>query len=220
MPIKGMLLRLIAFAPMTALGAPVQFIADGTMFSSEAMEIDYRFQGLLGDIVDLTDGTHDVRLRSTNEYTFQFSVHVAKGLVSVSDETSEPPNCKQGSSVSWARPTVASPDATHAYYKVEVESPTFGKPTGLTMCAMAEMASCNAQKIILNAVSEPAGSEIWIDGKKADQLTNIILSVPYCSYERSKWIVLRQPGMINCGREVATAPNSQVNLTCKMSPAH
>jgi hypothetical protein len=215
---KVMLPGVLTIVPMVALGARVQFIADASIFPPEAMSVDYRFQGLLGDIVDLTDGTHQVRLRTASDYTLQFSLHVTSGVFSVSDETSEPPNCKQGLSISWARPTISAPNATHAYYQVKVESPTFGKPTATTMCSLAEMASCNAQKIILNAVSEPPGSEIWIDGKKLDQLTNITLSVPYCSYERKKWIVLRQSGMVNCGREVATAPNSQVNLTCKMSP--
>jgi hypothetical protein len=83
-------------------------------------------------------------------------------------------------------------------------------------CSMPSMAACTNQKIVLTTSSDPAGAEIWINGKKQPFRTNVTLSVPYCLYETSKDLLLRLPNAVNCERRIALAPDAEVAVTCSL----
>jgi hypothetical protein len=202
--------------PVALRAAPIQFLLEGTVFARQPIQVDRNFFGLSGDIVELTDGPHRVDLSTPDGYGFFFTVTISNGSVFVAKPGNSPPNCRPALSVNWPTPTVESGGKSAGYTKIVAANPKFGAPTGVKSCAMASMASCNSHKVILKAVSEPKGAELWIEGVEQPDRTDVTLSVPYCQYERTKRIVLRFPGKINCVREIDLSPDAEIALNCAL----
>jgi hypothetical protein len=200
-------LLLGVLAPATA--AIVYFTTESVALKNMRLTDSSKLIGFVGDVVELKDGSH-----APKDYTLQFTIKISGKLIEVMAANYNPPNCTPELQVEWARPRV-SPHRTYTdVTTIILEDPKFGKPTGNTRCAQYSMAGCTKQKIILTAISNPANSEIWIGGEKQQFRTNATLSVPYCTYETTKDILLRIPNTVNCERSVDLAPDKKVEISC------
>jgi len=210
---------LLASASLACQGAVLQFEAKGTSLVNSSIRSNWNFVGLMGDFIELKDGAHDITFDGPRGYKLRFKIMINDNKASISNVESDAPNCQPALNVNWPMPTVTTSQSWLDVISVGLQEPQFGAPTGMTSCSAALMAGCTKRKIVMDANTSPPGAEIWIDGEKQEARTNVVLSVPYCQYERSKQIVLRAPNVINCTRSVDLVPDAKVEVACTLRVA-
>ena len=208
---------LLALASYSTEAATVLFQSKGDALKQSQLSIGWDFIGLMGDLVDLDDGTHKISVNAPRGYTLQFALTIRGNVLNVASPELIPQNCTEELDVNWRRPDVVDSTEYENVKVIILNDPEFGAPTGDVLCMSSAMAGCTKRKIILTAKSEPNGAEIRIDGKKIQHLTNATLSVPYCEYESSKNITLRMDGKINCKKTILLSPDSVVSIICNFS---
>lgn len=194
----------------------VRFMAEGSGLKGQAVKDRYELVGFVGDFVDLNEGTHEISVDAPQGYTLKFSVNVVGSAVSVVDATTHAPNCQPQLEVNWPPPRVLATNNSGKSVTISIADPQFGAPTGREECSSASMAGCNQRKVILEATSDPAGAEVWINGKKQPFATNVTLSVPFCEYDKSTNVLLRRSDSVNCMRTINLSPDAQVAVNCQL----
>ncbi|MFH1870706.1 MAG: hypothetical protein ABIK82_22895 [Pseudomonadota bacterium] len=179
------------------------------------MTSKWRLIGLVGDVVELNDGEHQIRVETPNDYSLEFVVTVSGKKVTVTSAESHLPNCMPGARITWPIPTVKQSGADEIPMII-LADPVFGEHSEVESCVQALMAGCTMHKFVLAATSDPIGAEIWIDGEKQPYRTNTTLSVPFCDHRESIDVLLRADNAVNCSRKVALVPDLAVNLHCSL----
>jgi hypothetical protein len=206
---------LVAAVP-PAGAATVQLVAGGRVLSNARVTDRGKLIGFVGDFVQLEDGIHEIAVDAPRDYILEVTAKVTGQEVEVTATNPRPANCKPELAVTWPVPRLRPHDSFKGVLTAVLGDPQFGAPTGRMQCSMPSMAACTNQKIVLTTSSDPAGAEIWINGKKQPFRTNVTLSVPYCLYETSKDLLLRLPNAVNCERRIALAPDAEVAVTCSL----
>ncbi|MEM9624663.1 MAG: hypothetical protein AAGA21_00410 [Pseudomonadota bacterium] len=193
----------------------VHFKTEGRALRNAELKSEENILGLVGDFVELKDGTYDVSLDAPNDYELHFSLLVDGNRLSVLESDARPANCSPERRVRWPQPKTARSADYNNVRTITLEDPIFGPPTGEPIsCIQHSWLGCSKRKVILTAESEPRGAEIWIDGKKQDNQTNRTLSVPYCVDDKVKSVLLRMENKINCEESVDLSPDARVTIAC------
>jgi len=207
---------LLSFAdPSQARASDVRFNATGESLQGAALTEEGRLVGFVGDVIELRNGRHRINVAAPQDYNLVLTLRIVDRRVDVVETQREPKKCKPELHVDWSKPRIQASPMPTGITDVFLSEPRFGEPTGRTLgCMMPALARCNPRKVILEAMSEPDGAEIWIDSEKQRYRTNTTLSVPYCDYETTKKILLRIPERVNCQRDIELAPDARIELTC------
>jgi len=194
----------------------VHFESDGEALRNARLAEEGRLIGFVGDVMEWSDGIHKISIDAPRDYTLRLTVKVQGRQIQIMETQHQPATCMPELRVNWPKP-VANPNRTFkGVTTITVQDPQFGEPTGRTSCVQPSMVGCTKRKVILTATSEPAGAEIWINSERQEYRTNATLSVPYCTYESSKDVLIRLLGKTNCGRSIQLAPDARVKLNCAL----
>lgn len=194
---------------------PMQVVLKGKAFSSNEVKVDYLFAGLAEDVIEIPNGKHYLTFQTKDDYTFIIGLEVTENATKVISHDHRAPNCSKAREVTWDAPILIE-NGKNGVSQLQIPEPSFGEIQEETNCVSAVMASCNPRKVVLTASSVPKEAEIWIDGKKLAQATDVTLSVPYCGYETTKQLVYRMAGKINCHRDLQLSPDAKIDASCEM----
>jgi len=198
----------------TVQAETIHFKTDSDLIKNSKIKIGWKHVGFVDDLLDLADGDHRIRIDAPHNYTLRFNLTVKGNDIKTTEKGFYPNDCVPELKVSWPDPTVENSKIYKNVTSIVLPKPIFGKPTGINGCPLYSMMGCDKKKVILTASSEPQGAEIWIDGKKMLFGTDNTLSVPYCDYQKTKMVLVRMPGMVNCLKSIPLSPNSRVSLAC------
>ena len=204
----------LALSPAGA--ATVYIQAEGDAFKNSKLTRDWTLIGFVGDLLELRDGTHEIRIAGPRGYTFETTLYVAGRDVKVTKAGYTAPNCEKELKVNWPPPKVQNDARNNGVQVVTLPKPTFGAPTGRDECALPLMISCPKEKMIVTAKSDPQGAEIWIDDEQAAIKTDTTLSVPYCKSAKSVSILLRMKGKTNCRQDINVSSDRRVMINCQL----
>jgi hypothetical protein len=167
----------------------------------------------VGDLLELRDGSHEIRIQGPRDYTFRTTLHVAGREVKVTNAGYILPDCGDERKVDWPTPKIQSD--SRGVQVITLLKPVFVGRTGVGECAPM-MISCSKLKLIVTAKSDPQGAEIWVDDERATIKTDATLSVPYCESAKSVSILLRMNGRTNCRQDVNVSADRRVLINCKL----
>lgn len=202
--------------PPAADAATLLFEAQGGAFKNSKLIEEGNIIGLVGDLVELRNGDHEIHMAAPHDYTMIMTLRVDGRSVKVVKTEKLPSNCGPVRKVEWPLPQVRGHDSYKGVRIVALPPPKFGARTGVGSCAQPSMMSCQKNKVILTANSEPNNAEIWIDEEKVSSATNTTLSVPYCEYEKTKSVLIRMKGKINCKQDIELSPDRRLSISCQL----
>jgi hypothetical protein len=214
--VKVIILSLLFGLPSVANSATIFLNPGDSGFSNKKVFSNWEFLGFIGDYISLPDGEHNLNFSISRGYTLYIKILVQDNQVEVLENESRPGNGVTTYQVTWPKPT-AEPHAEFKNIMSITFSPVkFGAKTGTSPEIHYMMAGCTKRKVILKVSSVPEGAEIWIDGKKQKYTTNATLSVPYCTYETTKRLVVRIPQRINYIHDFELNPNKKIEVMCEL----
>lgn len=214
------LFSFMACLVLHASAAPVQIVSEAPLANAKITEIQHKgstyigehFIGIVGDTIELSEGTHKLSLGAPNHYIFEFTISVGKANVTIRDVSIRPENCSPELKASWADPkAILSKKGTAI---VVLPMPHFGLPTGGGWCARPLLVPCDKRKIALDIRTTPPGAEIWINGEKQPSRTNQLVETELELCQDAVNVLLRLPGMPNCDTKVLLTGTSKSNVTC------
>ena len=194
----------------------VHFKTNSDLINNSKIIVGSEHAGFVGDLMDVPDGIHKIRISAPHNYTLQFTLTVKGKDLKVTETEIRHyfSGCMPELQVTWPNPTIEENKIYKHIANLVLGNPVFGKPTGNEVCSSDSAMGCNKRKIILTVNSEPEGAEIWIDSKKTPFRTDNTLSVPYCDERKTINVLVRLPSMVNCLKIIPLSPDSEVSLTC------
>lgn len=197
--------------------ATVQFTASGKVLKGAPVAEEWNLVGFVGDSVEIPDGKHQMGIDGPKGYTLRFVLTAAGSQIDVSELKVLPPNCQPELYVDWPAPRVQPKSKFKNVTAIMIADPRFGESTGRRPCSLPAMMGCKEQKVILKVTSQPAGAEIWIDGKKQQYQTNVTLSVPFCPrFKQPVRVLIRRDNAVNCMRNITPAQDATVAVSCRL----
>jgi hypothetical protein len=206
----------LALHLLTGHAETLQVAFSGREFSGTHVLLDQKFVGLAADVFEVPSGTRELRFSSSTGHEFFVILKVSPGAIQVQSVGNEPRNCGPALTVDWATPTIDESARKNGILRLVVADPAIAPSSEPSMCVSPSMAMCDMRKLALAATTKPAGAEVWLDGKKLPQRTDVNLSVPFCPHEKSKSLVFRYPGHINCERQFALSADADITASCEM----
>jgi hypothetical protein len=188
-----------------------------SVFKGKPVYSDGEFVGLVGDYLLLAFGSHRLEISPNEGPDLSLTLELdEKGVRIVKSGLADA--CYSGPAwtlASWS-PSVQSQSILPDVAVVQLGTPDLRKDPKLQTLCEPSMASCHWKYIPLRVESTPSGAEIWVDGKKINENTNIDLSLAYCDWERNKHLLLRLPGRVNCERAIDLAAKPAA-ISCDLS---
>ena len=209
-------LSLAYWLPSTAISATIFLNPGDSGFSNKKVFNNAKFLGFIGDYISLPDGEHNLNFSISRGYTLYTTIFVKGNQVEVLENKSRPGMGVTTYKVTWPKPLIEPHTKFRGIISITFFAVKFGAKTGVSPMIFACMAGCTKRKVILKVSSVPEGAEIWIDDEKQKYSTNTTLSVPYCTYEKTKRLVVRIPQRINYIYDFELSPNKKIEVMCEL----
>lgn len=209
----GILIGTIVISSVTQ-AETIHFKTTGHLIKNTKIRIGREHIGFVGDYINLPDGNHIIRIDADHDYILEFTLTINNNDINVTKSSYYPDDCVPELQVTWPEPTIENNKTYKDITNIILGDPIFGKSTGRTSCSFSSMMGCGKRKVILTVSSEPQGGEIWIADSKMESRTDATFSVPYCVSEKTKKVLVRLPGMVNCLESIQLSADSNVSLTC------
>lgn len=185
-----------------------------------------RLIGLVGDYLDLPTGVQTLSVKGPDGWDRTLVLSIESGEATVRETQPESHICHNGEGwdrVSWA-PTTTKPDTVNpAITSVVIGRLDYRRMNRGASCRLAAPISlgCNQRHIDILVESDPKGAEIWVGDERISAQTDATVSVTYCTYEKTKTIMVRISEYVTCVQDISTSEGPSASVDCTLSrPGH
>ncbi len=209
-------LGLVNCLPSNSIGATLFLDPGNSGFKNKKIYDNWEFLGLIGDYISLPDGDYNLIFNIPRSYKLYTKISIKGDEVKVIEHKSRPEYGVTTYKVDWPKPLAKRHAKLKGVVSLTFSPVKFGRKTGVSPMISACMAGCTKRKVILRVSSKPEDAEIWIDDEKQKFTTNTTLSLPYCTYEKTKRLVLRIPQRVNYIYDIKLSPNKKIEVICEL----
>lgn len=209
---EDQIIHLVAPEGAPSANATLFLPTDGLFTPEDDADVKGLLIGFMGDLFPLEHGIAELGIAlnenscgGTEIYTLVLEVH-SEGVTLLEKEFAS--SCREV--ISWDDPKITIEQGKEAYVLVRLAEPETRDVDGVVL--MPGLWG-DYEPLLMQIGSNPAGSEIYLNGVRTNHVTPVGISAPYLEGDTERHYLIRQPGLVNC-YGIVPLPKRRVTIHC------